>query len=277
MTTIPSAPNRLVLIVKRLALPLVLGLVTVLGVHHYLTKRMQAIDEQAQQSMVSKLVSMTSLPAGTVLSIDDLAIREMPHAWVGPDSFNPQDTELIEGMVLLQDVIAGQLLTRSILASPKPPALSEQLAPGRRAVTIPVDHVSSLSGRLDIGDVIDVYVTFPHEGQRVTTLLVSAVKVLSTDRPLVANALDLPNQAVSSVTLDVSGKQAAKLVSANQGGVLSAVLRLDHARNGPVAQDDLTQDSHKPDHLPGFVGLAPSLGTEPMPQIIYGDAATLEP
>ena len=277
MTMSTSAPNRLVLTVKRLALPLALGLVTVFGVHHYLTKRIQDIDEQAHQSMVSKIVAIVPLPAGTMLSIDDLAIREMPRAWVGPDSFDAQDTPMIEGMVLLQDVIAGQLLTRSILTSPKPPALSEKLAPGRRAVTIPVDHVSSLSGRLDVGDVIDVYVTFPHEGQRVTTLLVSAVKVLSTDRPLIANALDSPDQAVSSVTLDVSAKQAAKLVSANQGGVLSAVLRLDHERNASVRHSDLPEEKHNPDHLPGFVGLAPSLGADPMPQIIYGDAAGLEP
>jgi pilus assembly protein CpaB len=277
MTAAVSAQNRYLILLKRFALPLVLGVATVFGVHHYLTERIQAIDDQAQQSMVNKIVAVAALPAGTVVSIEDLAIRDMPSAWVGPDSFDPDDVQLIEGLVLLQDVVAGQPLTRTILASPKPAALTEKLSPGRRAITIPVDHVSSLSGQLDVGDVIDVYVTFPHEGQRVTTLLVNAVKVLSTDRPLVANNLNMAEDSVSSVTLDVSAKQAVKLVSANQGGVLSAVLRLDHSRGSSPSVSESFDQTQAANHLPGFVGLSPSLDADPMPQIIYGDAAGLEP
>lgn len=271
-----SSKQRWLQLAKRFCLPLALGIVTILGVHHYLNRRIQAMDEQSKLDMVSRVVVNTKLPAGTILGFEHLSLREIPQAWASADSYESDQAESIEGMVLLQDVLAGQPLTRSILANPKPPALSTQLAPGRRAVTIPVDHVSSLSGRLDTGDLIDLYVTFTHQGQRVTTLLVTAVRVLATDRPLVDTQYEMREQPVTSVTLDVSAKQAVKLVSANQGGVLTAVLRLDQEQER--SKGSTTQfDAEQANHLAGFVGLAPSLGAEQPPSIIYGDVgAALE-
>lgn len=259
---------------KRLALPLVLGVATVLGVHHYLTGRIEAIDAQAQQDMVTRIVAMNALPAGTVLSFDHLSLRDMPKAWATADSFEAQQVDQIEGLVLTQDVMDGQPLTRSILKSATPPALSKQLGPGRRALTIPVDHVSSLSGRLEAGDLIDLFVTFTHRGQRVTTLLVSAVRVLTTDRPNAQYDFPAAEQSVTSVTLDVSTKQAVKLVSANQGGALTAVLRMDEVSQDSGKAERAAQ-AVKADHLAGFVGLAPSFGEGLAPSIIYGDSGAV--
>ena len=264
--------ERSVQLVKRLVLPVILGVLTVIGVHQYLDQRIQAIDEKAQLSMVARIVAASALPAGTVLRFEHLSLRDVPQAWVATDSFAADQAESLEGLILLQEVLAGQPLTRSVLANPKPPALSEQLAPGRRAVTIPVDQVSSLSGRLEAGDVIDLYVTFTHQGQRVTTLLVTAVRVLATDRPLIDNPYAGTEQSLTTVTLDVSAKQAVKLVSANQGGVLTAVLRMDNHRED-LSWGKGNAEAGQANHLAGFVGLAPSLGAEPPPQIIYGDVS----
>lgn len=255
---------------KRLALPLLLGAVTVVGVHQYLTGRIEAMDALSQQDMVTRIVTTHALPAGTVLTFDHLSLRDMPKAWASADSFEASQVDLLEGLLLTQDVIEGQPVTRSILQSPTPPALSEQLAPGRRALTIPVDHVSSLSGRLEVGDLIDLYVTFTHRGERVTTLLVNAVKVLATDRTGRGYDYAASQVNVTSVTLDVSAEQAVKLVSANQGGALTAVLRIDEqSRVGNRSVAD--QKAGKANHLAGFVGLAPSLGEGGAPNIIYGD------
>jgi pilus assembly protein CpaB len=134
---------------------------------------------------------------------------------------------------------------------------------------MPVDYVNSLSGRLVPGDRIDLFVTFAHEGQRITTLLVSAVRVLATDEPLALQSSDsfgLKERTLTSVTLDVSPNEAVKLVSAKLGGVLTAVLRVDDASSvAPV-------ESLPADHLAGFVGLAPSHGQGAKPTIFYGDS-----
>lgn len=269
--------ERWLVLAKRFALPLILGVVTIVGVHQYLTRRLQAMDEQTKQDMVTRVVAGSALPAGTLISFEHLSVRDIPQAWASSDSFAVEQADSLEGMLLLQDVIAGQPLTRSILTNPKPVPLSQQLAPGRRAVTIPVDHISSLSGRLEVGDLVDLYVTFTHQGQRVTTLLVTAVRVLTTDRPLMDTAYEPAEQRVTSVTLDVSAKQAVKLVSANQGGVLTAVLRLDHEQDrAGYKQNEF--DAEQANHLAGFVGLAPSLGAAQPPPIIYGDiGSAVEP
>jgi len=258
---------------KRLALPLVLGVATVLGVHHYLTGRIEAIDAQAQQDMVTRIVAMNALPAGTLLSFEHLSLRDMPKAWASANGFDAQQVDQLEGLVLTHDVMGGQPLTRSIVQSPTLPALSQQLGPGRRAMTIPVDHVSSLSGRLEAGDLIDLFVTFTHRGQRVTTLLVSAVRVLATDRPNPHYEF-AAEQSVTSVTLDVSSKQAVKLVSANQGGALTAVLRMDEG-SLTHGKAERAGQRMKADHLAGFVGLAPSFGEDLAPNIIYGDTGAV--
>jgi pilus assembly protein CpaB len=169
----------------------------------------------------------------------------------------------------MKDLRAGEPIGRLVLNEPERPALTEQLAPGRRAITMPVDYVNSLSGRLAPGDRIDLFVTFAHEGQRITTLLVSAVRVLATDEPLALQSADnfgLKERSVTSVTLDVSPKEALKLVSAKLGGVLTAVLRVDDGTSTGAAE------TLSADHLAGFVGLSPSHGQGSKPTILYGDS-----
>lgn len=253
---------------KLFVLPLILGAVTVVAVDQYLTNRSFALDESARARLVTRIVASQPLRAGQILRYEDLSVHDLPQQWVGPDSFAPEQANLLEGKVLLKDLLPGEPITRLSITEPAPPALTKQLLPGRRAITMPVDYVNSLSGRLAPGDRIDLFVTFAHEGQRITTLLVSAVRVIATDEPLALEAQDglvLKTRSVTSVTLDVSPKEAVKLVSAKLGGVLTAVLRVD---NESLAGKD---DAVPADHLAGFVGLAPSHGAAGKPMILYGD------
>lgn len=254
--------------VKLLLLPLILGIATVVAVDYYLTQRSVALDQNARAQLIARVVATHELKAGQHLQYDDLSIHEIPRQWVGPDSFAPDQAEAIVGKILLKDLRPGEPISRLALNEPEPPALNEQLAPGRRAITMPVDYVNSLSGRLAPGDRIDLFVTFAHEGQRITTLLVSAVRVLATDEPLALQSADnfgLKERSVTSVTLDVSPKEALKLVSAKLGGVLTAVLRVDDGTSFGVPE------TLPADHLAGFVGLSPSHGEGAKPTIFYGD------
>lgn len=254
---------------KLLLLPLALGIATVVAVDYYLTQRSDALDQNARAQLIARVVANHELKAGQTVQFDDLSVHELPRQWVGPDSYAPEQADAIVGKILLKDLRAGEPLSRLSLAEPERPALTEQLTPGRRAITMPVDYVNSLSGRLAPGDRIDLFVTFVHEGQRITTLLVSSVRVLATDEPLALQSSDgfgLKERSVTSVTLDVSPKEAVKLVSAKLGGVLTAVLRVDDA-SSVSAVEPLPAD-----HLAGFVGLAPSHGEGAKPTIFYGDS-----
>jgi pilus assembly protein CpaB len=257
---------------KKLLLPIALGVVTVVGVDYYLTAKSEALDQVARTQLKQQLVARMDLQAGMLLEIDHVAIRDVPLQWVGPDGFSADDVDHVIGKRLLRSVVGGEPLSRSALSDPEPLALKHQISPGRRAVTIPVDHVSSLSGRLAPGDVVDLFVTFLHEGRRITTLLMASVPVLSTDRPVLAEQLPMENPSsrlMTAVTLEVTPSQALKLIAANLDGVITAVLRID------ASLGDAT--SSAADHLAGFVGVEPSYGTARAPQIIYGDSTSDAP
>src|SRR5690606_30674432 len=111
------------------------------------------------------------------------------------------------------------------------PSLSARLTEGRRAVTMPVDEINSLSGMLQPGDLIDLYVSFEHRRRRVTAPLLQGVLVLATGPRTFADG-ERSQQApgagaggYSAITLDTSPEDAVKLVAARQAGTITAMLR----------------------------------------------------
>src|SRR3546814_6154354 len=59
-------------------------------------------------------------------------------------------------------------------------AFSSHLSAGRRAITMPVDAINSVSGLLQPGDLIDLYVSFEYQRRRITAPLLQGVLVLAT-------------------------------------------------------------------------------------------------
>src|SRR5690606_40878568 len=96
--------------------------------------------------------------------------------------------------------------------------------PGRRAIALPVDQINSVSGLLQPGDLIDLYVSFEYQRRQVTAPLLQGVLVLATGR---STRLDdgTEGAAFSTVTLDAAPEDVVKLVAARQGGRITAILR----------------------------------------------------
>ncbi|MEI6116567.1 MAG: Flp pilus assembly protein CpaB, partial [Burkholderiales bacterium] len=142
--------------------------------------------------------------------------------------------------------------------------------PGKRAVTIPVDQISSLSGMLGPGDVIDLYVSFEHRGRRLTAPLLSEVQVLATGRQ-VASADEVAGAQPSeyaTVTLETTSAEAVKLVAARQDGAITAVLSTQGAQGGNSRSDGAA--ARGAGHLAGLLGLEQPGAPAPIP-VIYGD------
>src|SRR3546814_11736033 len=57
-------------------------------------------------------------------------------------------------------------------------AFSSFLSSGRRAITMPVDAINSVSGLLQPGDLIELYVSFEYPRRRLTAPLFQGVRVL---------------------------------------------------------------------------------------------------
>lgn len=190
----------------------------------HVRERIQQAKDQARLPMVERIVAAQDLPAGTRLLSDHLALRSFPAQWVGHDSLPAARYADLEGRVLTAALKAGDAILAVHTLQPQT-AFSAHLVPGRRAITLPVDQVNSLSGLLQPGDLIDLYVSFDHRRKRLTAPLLQGVLVLATDRETRTTGGSADEMSYSTVTLDAAPDDVVKLVAARQAGTLTAILR----------------------------------------------------
>ena len=253
-----------------LALAVVAGAVAAWAAQRHLQTLAARLEAAARQPMQSVVVAAVDLPAGTLLDVQRVAVRDMPREWLPADALLPEDFDAAQGALLGRavrrgDPILAGFLERQAVHQP----FSSQLAAGRRAVTIPVDEISSLSGMLEPGDLIDLYVSFLHEQRRVTAPLLQGVRVLATGHQRGEHdAAEGYGRGYATVTLDASPEDAVRLVAARQQGSISAMLR--HAGDAQPATVQASGD------LATLLGIAPQAPTRPRDvPVIFGDRGPL--
>ena len=198
-----------------LAVSTALGGMAAWAIDRHLDHKTREIERAEQGQQVARVVAAHAIEAGTILQLSDLAMRDIPLRWVDPDSIATTEVARVVGMQATASLAAGQPILNAHVAPRSEAGLATRLAPGKRAVTIPVDQISSLSGMLSPGDVIDLYVSFEHRGRRLTAPLLSEVQVLATGRQ-VASADEVAGARSSeyaTVTLETTSAEAVKLVA----------------------------------------------------------------
>ncbi|WP_323011260.1 Flp pilus assembly protein CpaB [Castellaniella sp.] len=206
------------------ALALSTGLLAAVFLALHVRERVRQAEDQARLPMVERIVAARDLPMGTHLLSEHLAVRRFPAQWVGQDTLSAARYAELEGRLLTTDLRAGDAFVRAHVRQPQA-SFSAQLAPGRRAITLPVDQVNSLSGLLQPGDLIDLYVSFDYQRKRLTAPLLQGVLVLATGRETRLAGVGDEGQSYSTVTLDAAPEDVVKLVAARQAGTLTAIMR----------------------------------------------------
>src|SRR5690606_24743826 len=204
------------------------GLAAAWFARRYIQDHIRALDEQAKVRTVSRIVADYDLPEGLRLERLHLAVMQVPASWAPSGSIAPEEVDGVEGKVVTTAVRKGDILLRANLAPRRHEAFSQKVRTGRRAITIPVDAINSVSGMLVPGDLIDLYVSFEYRRKRITAPLLQGVLVLATGSDSrQAGQGDEPAQgaAFSTVTLDTAPEEAARLVAARQAGTITALLR----------------------------------------------------
>ncbi|MFT0531881.1 Flp pilus assembly protein CpaB [Castellaniella hirudinis] len=219
-TPVPRIPRPVILG----GLALGAGLLAALFLALHVRARVQQAEAQARLPMVERIVAAHDLPMGTRLLPEHLAIRSFPAQWVGRDTVPVTRYADLEGQLLTTRLQAGDAFVAAHVRRPQA-SFSAQLAPGRRAITLPVDQVNALSGLLQPGDLIDLYVSFDHRRKRLTAPLLQGVLVLATGRETRLNEATGDDSSYSTVTLDAAPEDVVKLVAARQAGSLTAILR----------------------------------------------------
>ena len=255
-----------------IAISIGFGCLSAWAIEQHLSTKEHELEQQSRTEKVVRVVAARDLPRGTLVTMSDFAKDEFPAMWVGADAVALSEVQRAQGKQLNVDLKAGQLLMHVYLTDQAQPALASRLSPDKRAVTIPVDLMSSMSGLLQPGDRVDLFVSFEYKGQRTTAALLQGIEVLATGQQTkMAQEHNVVTEArYSTVTLAASHAEATKLVAARQGGTITAVLSHETADPNALSQPVMAAQ------LPELLGLE-SGKPQTSIEIIYGDRLATDP
>lgn len=239
------------------------GIFAAFSAQQYIQERIEQIEERAKVTMVQRIVAAYDLPVGTKIESAHVAVRDIPSDWVVSGSLTPEEFIHIQGQVVTVSLKKGDPLLWANTATISKRPFSEKIKVGRRAITMPVDSINSVSGMLVPGDLIDLYVSFEYRRRQITAPLLQGVFVMATGKQS-RNTEDGQDESFSTVTLDTAPEEAAKLVAARQAGTITAFLR-------NPSDNQSTQKAIRGD-LATILGIAhPPPKIKKKPAVIYGD------
>ena len=238
-------PRRTLLIV----LALILASLAIFLTGVYLNQQRQVVQVQAKeeilraQAMQSQvLVAKDDIAKGAAIEAEMLESKTVPKEYLQPQSVGY--TDRIVGMVTLAPISKGEQITLTKLASSRKASASSlaMATPvGKRAISIPVDNISSLMGMIRPGDYVDVIGTVPvpaqtADGKQVMQMAVvplfQNVLVLAVGRDLGAltsaegqRYQQDTGSTVPMITLALSPQEASLIAFIQEQGKVRLVLR----------------------------------------------------
>ena len=216
---------------------LAVGGLAAFGAKNYLSRQVEELEARDKnKAMVQVVVAKADLAKGTRLSSENLATRSIPKEWTHSGAVTPDQFDRANGAALAYPASAGEPLIWAQLEGQRAPTFSARLTAGRRAVTVPVDEISSLSGMVEPGDLIDIVVSVKKDKQNFTFTLLQSVTVLATGTKASQQEKTAEGHARSftAITLDTSPEDAKKVIAAREVGRVTALLRAPND-NGRVS------------------------------------------
>lgn len=208
-----------------LGVALLVGLLAALLAQNYLSGKVAAIEAKNQKQMLGLIVASKDLPSGTPLNNENVAVREIPVDFAHSSAVLPEHFEKVEGVNLAYNVRKGEMILWSQLEGEKSPTFSARIAPGRRAVTVPVDEINSISGLLEPGDFIDLVLTVTEDREKIAVPIIQSVRVMATGQRVIDDEQGGAGRMYTTVTLDATPQEAEDVIIARDLGKITALLR----------------------------------------------------
>ena len=232
---------------------------------------------QPSQDMAEVVVAKRNLDVGEVVSSDSMALRRIPAEYVASSALHPAEFEGFVGARLTVPMRAGEVLVQGAIAGADVATFSSKIRPGIRALTIAVDEINSVSGMLQPGDRIDLLLSVRPPGQGAGQALPEATAPLMQDLLVLATGRQVrpggdeqrPGRSFTTITVEVSPEEAQRLIVAQRGGKLTAMLR------NPEDRSALTKRVLDLPGLLGISGAKPLAMPDPGPEIIVGGRGAL--
>jgi Flp pilus assembly protein CpaB len=161
------------------------------------------------------MVATRALPSGStgeaIVSAGAFEIRNIPARYVSPGAFSSPDQ--LVGLILVDDIAGGEQLVASRFGGSEADVLFADFPKGTEALSLPLEYITGVSGKLKPGDQINAFVTVSTQRQRGSDLNTGAG--LRSDTTDIDVALD--EGTIKSVS--------SSKVFAGQGGETFLLLR----------------------------------------------------
>lgn len=197
--------------------------------YKWLNKRNTPVVAASQETLPSLkiAVALGDLPAGKEIAAHDVDEIDWPRDFLPPGVFTDSVSPL--GRVPRRIITSGEpILEHTLLPEGSKGGLSPIIKQGMRAVAVQVDEVVGIAGFVKPGSHVDVLATIRDRGSSGSTfakVILQDIKVLAIDQSLEEKTTSLEARLVSVVTLEVSPKNAQKLIFAANEGQLQLALR----------------------------------------------------
>ena len=217
--------NRKALITVAIAMGF--GILAVLLVQNYIKGK----EEDMYKGMELKsIIAVTKdIKAGTKITANMLAKREIPEKYIHGNAVSPKDANLVIGQTLNFPLKRGDALLWTDLSGEAERlhlhGLARLITKGERALSISVDQVGGVSGLLNPNDHIDILCTLRSQesDEEATITLLQNITVLATGNTLAGERST--RSGYNSLTLLVTPEEAELLAFAQQKAIVTAVLR----------------------------------------------------
>ncbi|MDZ7813015.1 MAG: Flp pilus assembly protein CpaB [Ideonella sp.] len=259
-----------------LVVALVLGGASAMLSLSYLNRQKEAIAARANLESgqkVQMMVAKRPLGRGDAITEDNVAAREVPVEYAHSLALKASDFDRVEGKLMAYSIKAGEMILPSLIQGGAA-TFSARVEPGRRAVTLQVDEISSISGLVEPGDLIDLLVTTPQGSRRSAPIpVLLGVEVMATGQRVANDPRTGESRRYSTVTLNTTPEQARNVISSREMGRITALLRNPKDKpTGAVEEVDvsmLDDGAASPSAAPRG---RPAPPPAPEVQVLYGGA-----
>ncbi|MFS1948847.1 Flp pilus assembly protein CpaB [Vibrio lentus] len=228
--------------------------------------------KQAAKQTVKVLVPTRTIEIGQTYTPNSFRWQEVPQQELENyiDHVTPEDISANHTMSGLArtKLVKDSILSKADITEPEGGySLSLKLQPGYRAISVPVDQVTSNSGFIEPGDRVDILLLGSQDGELLrygnssqglyVTTIVHDARVLAFNNKQTAESYQKARESNgfedgipddSSVSLEVTPEQANQVVLAKQLGKLTLVLRgQNEAQDQPQHANAVTLKVISPD------------------------------
>lgn len=204
---------------------LAFGLLAAVATRSFLSSQVAEIEARGKHQTVDIVVAKTEIAKDSVVTSKNLAVRKIPLEFAHSGAVKPSEFELIDGKVVAYKIDKGEMLMWSQMAGKRVPSFSARLTSGRRAITVMVDEINSISGMLEPGDLIDLMFSLDQDGKKIVIPLLQSMQVMATGQRSVDDVKSGERVQFTTVTLDATPDQAKNIIIARETGKLTALLR----------------------------------------------------